>query len=386
MIKRYLPTLIFILLSLNVLAEETFVYFGTYTRGSSEGIYLSKLNTDTGELSQPVLTAKLDNPSFIAIHPNNRYLFTVSEETGDKAIVSSYTIEEDGSLSKMSHRPTKGNHPCHLTVDKYGKTLIAVNYSGGNVASYPLSTTGEIGEGEYIKHSGSSINKNRQKSPHPHSVNINPSNKRAFVADLGTDKIHIYKLSKPGKLVRNSPSSFRVPAGGGPRHLSFHPNGKFAFANLELTREAISMSYDANKGRLSLINKQSTLPDGAEASGSTAECLVHPTGKWLYISNRGHNSIAVFSIDQSSGKLTRIQVEPTKGKTPRGFGIDPSGKFLIAGHQNSDNIAVFQIDQSTGQLTMTDNSIKVNSAVNVRFMKPKPGISTTIKLKPFIRR
>ena len=201
--KKLLIAFIFMLINFHIIAEDTFVYFGTYTRGSSEGIYLSKLNEDTGELSQPVLSAKLNNPSFIAIHPNNRYLFAVSEESGDKAIVSSYEIGTEGALSKISHRPTKGNHPCHLSVDKQGNTLIVVNYSGGNIASYPLSGSGEIGEGEYTSHFGSSVNKRRQKSPHPHSVNIGPDNKRAFVADLGTDKIHIYKLTKPGKLTKN---------------------------------------------------------------------------------------------------------------------------------------------------------------------------------------
>ena len=347
--------------------SETLVYFGTYTKGSSEGIYVSKLNTESGALSTPQLAAQIDNPSFVAVHPNKKLLFAVIETAGDKAAVCSFSIASDGKLTKINQQPSKGDYPCHVSVDATGKTLMIANYNGANCAAFPISAEGQIGTGNYYKHTGSSITK-RQKGPHPHSINVDLENKRAFVADLGIDKIVIYNLDADrAKLMKHAAIS--LPAGGGPRHFSFHPNGKFAFGNLEMTRQIVAMSYDSSKGMLKRKQVLSTLPKGAKAEGSTAECLVHPSGKWVYVSNRGHNSVAAFAINQETGLLTKIEVELTQGKTPRGFGIDPSGKFLIAGHQNSDTVTVFKINQETGALEFTGNTATVNAAVNVRFLE-----------------
>ena len=363
--------LVILTLALSVLAsctsKETFVYFGTYTKKSSEGIYVSKLNSKTGELSTPQLAAKLKNPSFVAIHPNKQFLYAVSEEGGTGALVYAFAIGKEGKLSKINQQSTKGNHPCHVSVDHSGKTLMVTTYNGANCIAFSIAADGKIAEGTSYLHKGRSLT-DRQKVPHPHSINVSPDNKRAFVADLGMDKIVVYDLNSAAAKLSN-PSFIKFPGGSGPRHLSFHPSGKFAYANLELTRQVAAMSYDSTSGKLTQIQVLSTLPAGAEATGSTAECLVHPNGKWLYVSNRGHDSIAVFAIDQQSGQLKMIEVEPTKGKTPRGFGIDPSGQFLIAGHQESDNISVLRINQQSGALEATSHTVNVSQTVNVRFLE-----------------
>ncbi|MCM8540295.1 MAG: lactonase family protein [Lentisphaeraceae bacterium] len=366
----YLPLLLLIFgqFSCATKSSETFVYFGTYTKGSSEGIYVSKLNSETGALSKPELAAVIDNPSFIALHPSKEFLFAVVEASGDKAVVCSFAISQDGKLTKINQQAAKGDAPCHVSVDASGQTLLIANYNGSNCASFPIAADGKIGPGNYYKHTGSSADPRRQKAPHLHSINVDPANERVFVADLGIDKIVVYNMD-PRRATLTKHSAISLPAGGGPRHFSFHPSAKFAYTNLEMTRQIVAMSYDSEKGILKQQQVLSTLPKGAPATGSTAECLVHPSGKWVYVSNRGHNSIAAFSIDQETGLLTMIEVEPTLGKIPRGFGISPDGQFLIAGHQMSDNITVFKINQETGALENTGNTATVNAAVNVRFLE-----------------
>jgi len=340
---------------------------GTYTKGTSQGIYVSQLNTETGALSTPALAAKIENPSFLAVHPSSKYLYAVTETSADKAVVSSFSVGKAGLLTKINQQSANGAAPCHVSVDPTGKLLLIANYNGNNCAAFPIAPNGSIQAGKYYKHSGSSVNPQRQKSPHPHSINIDPQNKRAFVADLGIDKIVVYNINHNNYTLQKH-SALSLPPGGGPRHFSFHPSGKFAYTNLELTRQIVAMSYDANNGILKKMQILPTLPPGAPASGSTAECLVHPSGKWVYVSNRGHNSIAVFKIDQVSGRLSPVEVEPTKGSTPRGFGISPDGNFIVVGHQHSDKVTVFKIDQETGALEDTNNTVNVNMAVNVRFL------------------
>lgn len=347
--------------------SETLVYFGTYTRGPSKGIYVSKMDSNSGALTPPILAAEINNPSFVALHPNKKFLFAVVETGGDKAVVTSFSINPDGTLKKINEQPSKGTAPCHVSVDSTGKVLMIANYAGANCASFPIAEDGTIGSGNYYNHTGSSVNKSRQKEPHLHSINVDPQNKRAFVADLGIDKIVVYNLD-PSKATLMKHSAISLPPGGGPRHFSFHPSGKFAYSNLELTRQIVAMTYDSENGVLKQQQVLSTLPEGAPANGSTAECLVHPSGKWVYVSNRGHNSVAVFAIDQNTGLLKMVEVEPTLSKIPRGFGISPDGRFLIVGHQDSDKINVFKINQQTGELDFTGNSVSVNAAVNVRFL------------------
>lgn len=351
---------------------ETLVYFGTY----SDAIYYATLDQETGELSAPQLAADIARPPFVAIHPSGKFLYSVSgitDKNGNNAGgVSSFSVLEDGSLKLINQQPCGGGGPCHVSLDKTGQMLMVSNYGSGSIASYRIASNGSISESvSTIKHNGSGPNKDRQASPHAHSTNTDPSNRRAYTADLGIDQIRIYDIDvETGELSPNKFPFVEMPAGGGPRHLNFHPSGKFAYSNLELTLQVSALRLDQATGEMSLVQTLSTLPPNTDSTGfSTAETLVHPSGKFLYVSNRGHNSIAIFTIDQETGKLTYSKNESTLGKTPRNFGLDPTGKFLIVANQNSNNVVVFRIDQETGLLEATGSEIEIPSAVCVRFLE-----------------
>ncbi|MBM3888899.1 MAG: lactonase family protein [Verrucomicrobia bacterium] len=364
----------------SVMASDSYiVYLGTYTRsGASKGIYTCRLDADTGKLSAPELAAETTNPSFLAIHPNRRFLYAVGE-TGTFAgkqtgMVSAFAIDRaTGKLTLLNKQSTGGPGPCHVTVDHTGKCVLVANYGGGSCASLPIKDDGSLGEaGSVIQHEGSSVNPKRQTGPHAHSINVSPDNRFAFVADLGLDKMMVYKLD-PAKatLTPNDPAFAAVPPGSGPRHFAFHPSGKFAYVINEMLCTVTAFSYDAARGALRAIETVSTLPKGesVQPGYSTAEVQAHRSGKFLYGSNRGHDTIAVFTVDPRSGKLKLIQNEPTQGKIPRNFGIDPTGKWLLAAHQNSDNVVAFSIDPKTGKLKPTGQSIPVAASVCVKFMK-----------------
>ena len=370
--------LVFLLALTVPAAAETLIYLGTYTGGESKGIYRSALDEGSGELSDPVLAAELENPSFLVVSPDQNYLFAVSENEkfkGDEGGgVSSFAIGEDGGLTLINQVNSGGGAPCHISIDPEGKCLLVANYMGGSTSSYQITVDGKIvspaAEG-FIQHEGQGAQLPRQASPHAHSVNVDPSSKRAYVADLGLDKVLIYKLdAAAGTIVPNDPPFLKLPDATGPRHFSFHPSGKWAYTNLEMSLQVAALGHDPETGALNVLEIESTVPDGTGRKGnSTAECLVHPTGKWVYVSNRGHDSIAAFAIDQKTGKLDFIEREFTQGKTPRNFGIDPSGKFLIAGNQGSGNVVVLKIDQDTGSLNPTGHEIELPAAVCIRFLR-----------------
>ena len=370
--------LVFLLALTVPAAAETLIYFGTYTGGERKGIYRSTLDEGTGKLSDPLLAAELENPSFLVVSPDQKYLFAVSENGKFKGEegggVSSFAIGEDGGLTLINQVNSGGGAPCHISTDPEGKCLLVANYMGGSTSSYQITVDGKIvspaAEG-FIQHEGQGAQLPRQASPHAHSVNVDPSGKRAYVADLGLDKVLIYKLdAAAGTIVPNDPPFLKLPDATGPRHFSFHPSGKWAYTNLEMSLQVAALGHDPETGALNVLEIESTVPEGTGRKGnSTAECLVHPTGKWVYVSNRGHNSIAAFAIDQKTGKLDFIERESTQGKTPRNFGIDPSGKFLIAGNQGSSNVVVLKINQDTGSLEPTRHEIKVSAAVSIRFLK-----------------
>ncbi|EDY81900.1 hypothetical protein VDG1235_1520 [Verrucomicrobiia bacterium DG1235] len=356
--------------------SETIVYFGTYTGKGSEGIYQAFLDTDTGGLSEARLAFEVNSPPFLVIHPSGRRLYSISEVedgSGNKSGgVSAFDILADGSLRLINQQPSVGAGPCHVSLDKTGSVLLLANYSDGRVGSYPILEDGSIGAAvSTFQHVGSSVNESRQESAHAHSINVDPSNKRAYAADLGTDELRIYELdAENGAMEEHGFSRIAMPAGGGPRHMTFHPSGEFAYTNLELTSQAVAMSHDEGTGELKILQTLSTLPEeGVSGRNSTAEILAHPSGKFLYVSNRGHDSIAIFRIDQDSGMLTYSGNESTKGKTPRNFGIDPSGRFLVVANQNSNDVFSFRIDQQTGLLDWTGSRIEVPTAVCVRFLE-----------------
>jgi len=349
------------------------VYFGTYTDGDSQGIYQSEFDLASGELSDPELAAEVVNPSFLAIHPSRKFLYAVSEislldgqTTGG---VSAFAIDRSGgTLKLLNQQSSQGAGPCHLVVDATGGAVLVANYGGGSVASLPLAADGRLGAAaSAIQHEGHSVDPGRQQEPHAHSINIDPENRFAVAADLGLDKVLVYRLdAKQATLAPHDPPSASVAGGSGPRHFAFHPGGKFAYVINEMANTVTAFSYDA--GKLTEVQTIGTLPEGDEEASYTAEVQVHPSGKFLYGSNRGHDSIAIFAIDQETGTLTAAGHQPTGGKTPRNFGIDPTGAYLLAANQASDNVVVFRIDGETGGLTPTGREIRVVSPVCVKFL------------------
>lgn len=353
------------------------VYFGTYTGKSSKGIYRAELDLATGKLSDPVLAGESVNPSFLAIAPNQKFLYAVGEVNdvnGKKGGgVSSFAIDSaTGDLKLLNQQSSVGAGPCHIVVDRSGKTALVANYGGGSAAALPIQADGKLGEASsFVQHTGSSINPGNQTAPHAHSINVDAANRFAMVADLGIDKVMVYRLDPDkGTITANDPPSASVEAGSGPRHFAFHPNGKNAYVINEIKLTVTAFQYDAEKGVLTPLQTISTLPDGVtDRKGmSTAEVQVHPSGKFLYGSNRGHHSIAIFSIDQATGKLTAVGHQGQGIKTPRNFGIDPTGNYLLACNQDSDSVIVFRINQSTGQLEPTGSTASVGRPVCVKFM------------------
>jgi 6-phosphogluconolactonase len=351
--------------------ERVRVYVGTYTGRGSKGIYAFEFNLQTGEASQPRLVAETPNPSFLAIHPSLRFLYAVNEIWGGskEGTVSAFAIQPDGSLQFLNQQSSKGVGPCHLTVDKTGKFVLVANYGSGSVAVLPILPDGRLGEATCaIQHEGKSVNPQRQEGPHAHSINLDPANKFAIVADLGIDKLLVYQFdATKGTLKPNDPPFVATAPGAGPRHVAFHPNGKFVYAINELNSTVTAYRYDAAKGALSEIQTVSTLPEGFTGTNTTAEVQVHPSGRFLYGSNRGHDSIAIFAID-GEGKLTPIGHQPTQGKTPRNFGIDPTGTYLLAANQDSDNLVVFRINSQTGKLELTGLTLEIPTPVCVKFL------------------
>jgi 6-phosphogluconolactonase len=360
------------------------VYIGTYTGKGSQGIYQFDLDLNTGKPTTPELAGECASPSFITLHPSGKYLYSVSELTGAETnaelaggkkggAVNAFSIDSaTGKLTLLNQQSSHGQGPCHVAVDHSGKFAITTNYNSGSVTVLPIGDDGRLGpDTVFVQHEGSGPNKNRQEGPHAHSANMDPSNQFALVCDLGADKIFVYRLTPDGMLTVNDPPAHKMTPGSGPRHFTFHPNGKFAYDINELASTITAFHWDAAKGTLSEIQTVSTLPEGVSTSGNTtAEVQVHPNGKFLYGSNRGHDSIAMFSIDPETGKLTPLGEVPSGGKTPRNFGIDPTGKWLLAAHQNSGNITVFHIDQASGKLEPTPYSVEIANPVCVKFYSP----------------
>jgi 6-phosphogluconolactonase len=363
-----------------VSAQEAAVrlYIGTYTGENSRGIYMSRLDLTTGAVSPAELAVEVKNPSFLAIHPNRPYVYAVSEvaDAGGKptGAVSAFAMDPaSGKLTLLNQQSSQGAGPCHLVVDATGKCVLVANYGGGSCAALPIGEDGKLGEATAaIQHTGKSANPARQEGPHAHSVNLDPANRFAFVADLGLDKVLIYRFDPAkGTLAANDPPSAAVTPGAGPRHFAFHPSGKFAYVINEIANTVTAFQYDAGRGSLQEIQTITTLPAGYKETSHTAEVVVHPSGKFLYGSNRGHDSIAIFAIDAATGKLTAAGHQPTGGKTPRNFAVDPTGKWLLAENQGSGTIVVLQIDPKTGGLSRTAHKLEVASPVCIRYVRQK---------------
>ncbi len=354
---------------------EYWVYYGTYTRETSKGIYRSRFSPSTGTLSAPELAAELREPSFLAIHPNQSYLYAVSEvddfDDDGSGSISAYALDRSsGAIRLLNTVSTGGSGPCHLDIDQTGKQVVVANYHGGSVASFAINADGSLDESSsFIQHQGSSVHP-RQADPHAHSADFSPDNGFLITSDLGMDQVLVYRANpSDGTITPNDPPHVNVKAGSGPRHFAFHPNGRFAYVINELAMTVTAFNWNGEAGTLEPIETVSTLPDGAEGDNfSTAELEVHPSGKFLYGSNRGHDSIAAFSIDESTGRIMLIQNASTQGMTPRHFAIGPEGRYLFAANQNSDTVVLFEVDQQSGNLNPTGDVVELDAPVCLKFV------------------
>lgn len=360
-------------------AADVLVYFGTYPGEKSRGIYVSRLDARSGALSAPQPAADTPSPSYLAVHPNAAFLYAVNEVPTfagrDTGSVSAFAVDRtSGRLTPVNRQASTGRGPAHLIVDDSGRHVLVANYGGGSVAVLPIGADGGLNPARAsIQHTGSSVDPKRQTSPHAHSITLDPANRFAYAADLGLDKILIYRFDPgAGSLVASDPPFAAVKPGAGPRHFAFHPSGRFAYVINEIDVTLTAFASDGRRGGLTELHTVSTLPPGdpVQPGFSTADVQVHPSGKFLYGSNRGHDSIVVFAIDEKTGRLHYVENRSTEGRTPRAFGIDPSGTYLLAANQRSDSVVVFRIDRQTGRLTPTGHSIEVGSPVCVKFVVP----------------
>ncbi len=351
------------------------VYVGTYTGPKSQGIYQARLDLASGSLSAPELAGETANPSFLAIHPSWRFLYAANEVWGPAGSaggsVSAFAIAPDtGRLTLLNKVASGGVGPCYVSVDREGRSALAANYGSGSVCVLPIGEDGRLAEATaVVQHSGSGPNPKRQEGPHAHSIQPDPSGRFALAADLGLDKILVYRFDAArGTLAPNDPPAAAVAPGAGPRHLAFHPNGRFVYVINEMASTITAFGYDGARGVLALRETVSTLPADFRGESFCAEIQVHPSGRFLYGSNRGHDSIAVFAVGADGGTLTPLGHASTQGKTPRNFRIDPTGAYLLVANQGSDTVVVFRIDAAGGGLRPTGAAVTVPSPVCLKFV------------------
>jgi 6-phosphogluconolactonase len=350
-------------------AADMYVLFGSHGSGPGIGFSVARFDPATGALTVPKLEVEAVQPAFFVIHPDGRHLYTCN--SGSPGGISSYAIDpKTAHLTLVNRVPSGGDEPSYVCLDNTARFILVANYNTGNVAAFALKPDGGIGERTaFVQHTGHSVNPERQTHPYAHSIIIDPTNRFALVADLGTDKLVVYRFDeKTGSLTPNDPPFASVTPGSGPRHVKFHPNGRWVYAINEMGCTVTAFNWDSVRGALSEFQTVPTLPAGFHGVNTCAEVLVHPNGRFLYGSNRGHNSIAVFAIDAENGRLTPVEHVPTRGKTPRNFAFDPSGSWIVCTNQDSDNAVVFRVDGTTGRLTQTGEPIPVPGPFCERFV------------------
>jgi 6-phosphogluconolactonase len=350
------------------------VFAGPYTGPKSLGIYVYKFETATGKLTPLGLAGESNNPSFLAVHPNHHFIYAVNErgnyEGKKSGSVSAFALDQKtGKLKLLNIVASGGVDPCSLVVDKTQKFVLVANYGSGSAAVFPILPDGSLGKSTAdVQFTGHSIDPKRQEGPHAHCILPSPDNRFVLVADLGTDQVHVFRFDAAhGTLAPNNPPFAAVKAGSGPRHLAFSPNGKFLYVNSEMGNIVTVFAYDAAGGVLKELQTITTLPKDFTGNSTTAEIAVDHQGRFVYCSNRGHESIAVYAIDPAKGTLTPVEIVPSGGKEPRNFELDPSGHFLLSANQNSNNITVFRIDPKTGRLTATGQTLEIQAPVCLKF-------------------
>jgi 6-phosphogluconolactonase len=356
-------------------AENQFwVYIGTSTHppSKSKGIYLYQLDAASGTITDKGVVAEIGDPGWQKITQGGKFLYTVATaEKHRQSIVAAYRIDsQTGALSWLNQQATRGEDSTHLDVDPSRSLAVVANYSSGDLSVMPINPDGTVAAPTaVIKHSGSSVNPDRQTHPYVHSCNIDPTGKFMLACDLGVDKIYIYRLDPASQSLSNAnPPTVSVPPGSGPRHLSFHPNGKFAYLVTEMGGTVVAYSWDSTSGQLLALQTVSTLPPAFLGYNKSAEVRILPNGKFLYASNRGPDDLAIFAIDPVQGTLNLVGFQPTGGKGPRDFAIDPTGNFLFAANQDSDSVTVFRVNADTGMLTPMNAKLKVPVPICVTFL------------------
>jgi 6-phosphogluconolactonase len=377
-IRFFMPVLLLVVLSGVSFAagqqkESFIVYVGTYTGHGSQGIYAYRFDEGTGKLSAIGLAAETASPSFLVLSNNKHFLYAVNElenyQGKPSGGVSAFAIQPSGEkLTFLNELPSRGEDPAHLALDRTGKYLLVANYTSGNVAVFPVLKDGSLGDATaFVQHHGSGVNRERQEGPHAHEIVMSPDNRFALITDLGLDEIFSYPFNA-AKGTLGEPHITKSHPGAGPRHMVFSKDGRFLYVIHELQSTIVVYSYQRADGGLKELQTLSALPADFKGKSTAAEITLSPSGKFLYASNRGSDSIAVFSVDSMKGTLKSVEFDPTMGKTPRDFVIDPSGRFLLVANQDSGNVVVYRINAASGRLTPTGNQIEVSSPVCLQFL------------------
>src|SRR5580658_593624 len=357
--------------------QKYLFYVGTYTDHGSKGIYAYRFDSASGESTSLGLAAESANPSFLAIASSGQFLYAVNEISQfngqPTGAVSAFAIQpKTAKLALLNQVPSRGEGPAHIALDRSGKHALVSNYDRGSIAVFPVLADGRLGEATaFVQHKGSSVNKQRQEGPHAHAAVFSPDNRFVVVADLGLDQLLVYRFDAAQGTLGSDPQIVRAVPGAGPRHLVFGATGRYLYVINELQSTVVAYAYDAANGALSEVQIVSALPKGFPRTSEAAEIEMHSSGKFLFASNRGDDSIAVFAINPKDGTLTSVEIDSTGGKTPRNFVLDPTGAWLLAANQDSDDIVVFRVDPSTGHLTRSGPELHVPSPVCVRFV-PQP--------------
>ncbi|WP_226021586.1 lactonase family protein [Halomicrobium salinisoli] len=349
------------------MTDDRIAFVGTYTDGDSEGVYTVRADAE-GRIERLGATDAGENPSFLALHPGDHYLYAVNEV--DEGAVTAMELDENGDLERLNQVVTGGGaDPCHCTVDATGEYLLVAHYTGGTVAMLPIEDDGTVGEPTtVVEHEGEGVHPERQNGPHPHSIQPGPDNEYAYVPDLGTDRVYVYELDlADGDLVPVAEPSVELPDGAGPRHLDFHPNGRHAYLINELDSTITALERDPETGSLTVLDAVSTLPEGYDGDNITADVHVHPSGEFVYGSNRGHDSVAAFAVDEDSGELEPVDRVSTRGEWPRNFAITPDGAHLLAENMDTDDVVTFAIDEVTGELSAMGDVAALPSPVCLQF-------------------
>jgi 6-phosphogluconolactonase len=372
---RIFSVLLAVTLSAPAMAENMFVYFGSHGKGPHIGFSLARFDTDTGKLTEPVFLEEAEAPAYFIIRPDGRRLYTCNSFPGSS--VSAYAIDPTtAKLTLINQQPSGGGDPSYVSLDPSGHYLLVANFLGGSAAVFALRPDGSIGRRTaFIQHIGASPDPHDPRHAHAHSIRFDPSHRFVLLADLGLDKIFVYRLNpKTGALTPSDPPFASVAPGSGPRHTAFDPRGRYVYAINQTANSIVRFGWNSDRGVLTQFESVSTLPEGFKGKNMGSEILMHPSGNFLYATNRGDNSVAMFSVQTDTGRLTLIQHISTQGKTPRNAEFDPTGKWLLVSNQDSNNAVVFRIDQSTGELIQNGDPVSVPAPFCERFLSAGKGL------------